>query len=219
MRSLIKLLFLVPITLLVGCAIAPRVETSTTTFYGNGHFNRGTIVVAPIDKDQASSLQFRSVAEYVEQKLALVGYIPTSAEKNPKYTAFITYGIDTGKVTTSSVPIFGQTGGGTTFSSGSVNAGNQFGSYSGTTTTMPTYGMVGSMAVSGSVYKRQVNLDIFENVVGKGPIKVYETKAQSEGSCGNINSILLPIIDGMFKNYPGENGKTQKVTANWNGSC
>lgn len=217
MRTLLISLSLISTLLMTGCA--SYVQTSTTTFYGPEHFNRGTIVVAPIDKDQASSLQFKSVADYVLQKLAMVGYIPTTPDKKPRFTAYITYGIDNGKVTTSSVPIYGQTGGGTTYSSGTVTSGSKTGSYSGTSTTMPTYGMVGSMAVSGSIYRRQVNLDIFENVVGKDPVKVYETRAQSEGSCGNINGILFNIIDGMFKNYPGENGKTQKVNTDWTGAC
>lgn len=126
---------------------------------------------------------------------------------------------DDGKTTVSSVPIYGQTGGETSYSSGTVTSGSKMGSYSGTTTTMPTYGMVGAMAVSGTSYKRAVNIDIFKKDATKPPEKVYELKGVSSGTCGNINSILFNIIDGMFKNYPGENGKTKTVEVAWNGTC
>jgi len=118
----------------------------------------------------------------------------------------------------SSVPLYGQTGGGTSFSSGSISSGTRYGSYSGTTTTMPTYGMVGIMPVSDTEYRRAVNIDVFKRT-DTAPLKVYEIKGISSGSCGNINSIIFTIIDGMFKNFPGDNGKTKRVNVDWDGSC
>jgi hypothetical protein len=152
------------------------------------------------------------------KKLAENGYVPVQAGSQSTYVAYITYGIDNGKTTMSSVPLYGQTGGGTSYSSGTVSSGTRSGSYSGTTTTMPTYGVVGVMPVSGTEYKRAVNIDIFKRT-GTTPTKVYEIKGISTGSCGNINSILFSIIDGMFKNFPGENGKTKRVNVDWNGKC
>jgi len=201
---------------LTGCA--SFVQTSSTTFQGQGHFERGTISVLPLDKSQEGSLEFQSVSNYLLKKLAENGYVPVQAGRESTYVAYITYGIDTGKTTMSSVPLYGQTGGGTSFSSGTVSSGTRTGSYSGTTTTMPTYGVVGVMPVSGTEYKRAVNIDVFKRT-NTTPIKVYEMKGISSGSCGNINSILFSIIDGMFKNFPGDNGKTKRVNVDWNGKC
>lgn len=212
-----KIFFLFAVAFaLTGCA--NFVQTSSTTFQGQEHFERGTISVLPFDKSQEGSLEFQSVSNYLLKKLAENGYVPVQAGSQSTYVAYITYGIDNGKTTMSSVPLYGQTGGGTSYSSGTVSSGTRSGSYSGTTTTMPTYGVVGVMPVSGTEYKRAVNIDIFKRT-STNPIKVYEIKGISTGSCGNINSILFSIIDGMFKNFPGENGKTKRVNVDWNGKC
>jgi hypothetical protein len=215
-----KLIMLVTLGfVLTGCAsISPYVQTSSTTFQGQEHFGRGTISVIPFDKSQEGTLEFQSVSNYLLRKLAESGYTPVQTGSQSTYVAYITYGIDSGKTTMSSAPLFGQTGGGTSFSSGSVSSGTRTGSYSGTTTTMPTYGVIGVMPVSGSEYKRAVNIDVFKRT-NTTPIKVYEMKAISTGSCGNINSILFSIIDGMFKNFPGENGKTKRENIKWDGQC
>jgi len=202
---------------LSGC-MSPRIETSSTTFQGEGHAQRDTISVMPIDKTQEGSLEFKTVSDYLLGKFAEKGYIP-SKNKDTKFVAFVTYGMDNGKTSMSSVPLFGQTGGGTSYSSGTVSSGTRTGSYSGTTTTMPTYGMIGAMSYDVTTYKRVVNIDIFRKNANQEPTKVYEIKGVSTGSCGNINSVLFSIIDGIFQNFPGENGKTKTVIVPWTGSC
>ncbi len=203
--------------MLTSCA-AGYVRTSSTAFLGADHLQRGALQVLPIDKSQEGSLEFQAVSNHLSKKLLEHGYLPTRPNEQPEFVAYITYGIDNGKTSMTSVPIYGQTGGGTSFSSGTVTSGTSIGSYNGTTTTMPTYGVVGVMPVSEITYKRAVNIDIykFSNSATK---KVYEIRAVSTGSCGNINSILFNIIDGIFKNFPNENGKSQTVDIEWNGVC
>ena len=41
--------------------------------------------------------------------------------------------------------------------------------------------------------------------------KVYEMKTVSMGSCENINSVINAILDGMFKDFPGENGEVNST--------
>jgi len=214
MKRLITLVGLV--LALTGCSTF--VQTNSTTFQGQEHFERGTISVLPFDKTQEGSLEFQAVSNYLQKKLSESGYVPVQAGGQSTFVAYITYGIDNGKTTMSSVPLFGQTGGGTSFSSGTVSSGTRTGSYSGTTTTMPTYGLIGAMPVSGTEYRRAVNIDIFKKT-NSSPVKVYEMRGISSGSCGNINSILFSIIDGMFKNFPGENGKAKRVDVDWGGKC
>jgi hypothetical protein len=93
------------------------------------------------------------------------------------------------------------------------------GSYSGTSTTMPTYGMVGAIPYDVTTYKRLVNIDVYSKKNNTQPVKVYEVRAQSVGSCGNINMVLFTIIDGVFLNFPGVNGQTRKVSVNWDKEC
>lgn len=208
------------IIVLVGCfpLPAPYVSTSTTTFQGENHGLRGTIAVAPIDKSQQDSLEFKAISAYITKKLLEQGY---SAANNsaPQFVAYVTYGIDSGKTTISSIPMVGQTSGGSTISSGTFNVGGKATSYSGAGYTMPTYGLVGSMIDSDTEYKRAFNLDIFQNIPNQKPNKVYEIKAVSTGTCGNINSVIYIVIDSAFKNFPGENGKTKRINADWPGNC
>jgi hypothetical protein len=205
---------------LTGCATPPnRIETTSTPFHGPNHAERGTISEQPIDKTQEGSLEFNAVSEYLLMKFAVQGYTPLAPNQNAEYVAFITYGIDNGKTISSSVPIYGQTGGGTTYSSGTISSGSRMGSYSGTSTTMPTYGMVGAIPYDVTTYKRLVNIDVYSKKNNTQPVKVYEVRAQSVGSCGNINMVLFTIIDGVFLNFPGVNGQTRKVSVNWDKEC
>jgi hypothetical protein len=75
------------------------------------------------------------------------------------------------------------------------------------------------MPVSSREYRRELNVDIYRNTAGRPAAKVYEVRAFSSGSCGNINAIILNIIDGAFRNFPGESGKSRRSEVEWNGSC
>lgn len=204
---------------ITGCAVAPFVETSSTTFHGDRSEERGLVVVMPLNDEQRNSLAFKAVGEYLAKKLSEKGYQPVKNRDEAKFIAFISYGIDNGKTTVSSVPIFGQTGGGSSYSQGTITgSGGGYANYSGTTTTMKTYGVVGAAASSETSYKRDVNIDIFNVESGK-PLKSYELRAISVGTCGNINSIIYGIIDGIFANFPGQSGKATRVDVKWDGTC
>lgn len=215
MKSL-KILFLIGVVALTGCTV---IQTSSTTFHGAKHEQRGQISVLPLDASQTGSLEFSAVSEYLLKKFAETGYSTIEMQPSADYVAFITYGIDSGQTSSTTVPIYGQTGGGTSYSSGTVSSGGRYGTYSGTTTTMPTYGMVGAVPVQSTVYKRVVNIDVYRKNQGQQPLKVYEMKGVSAGSCGNINMVLFHIIDGMFKNFPGVNGQTKLVEVPFNKDC
>jgi hypothetical protein len=211
-----KMLGIVGVAALLG-GCAGFVETSSTSFHGPEHINRGSVAVLPIDKTQEDSLEFRAVSEYLAKKLVEKGYVEAATGTKSQYSAFITYGIDSGTTTVSTLPIYGQTGGGTTYSSGTVSGYGQISNFSGMTTTMPTYGMIGAVPVRSTQYKRRVNIDIWRNE--PKPVKVYEIRGLSSGSCGNISGILRNIIDGIFVNFPGENGRSKSVNTSWNGNC
>jgi hypothetical protein len=200
-----------------GCA---TVQTTSTPFHGDGHFQRGTISVAPLNSEQASSLQFQNVSNHLLRRLAEKGYTPVSSGSTAQFTAYVTYGIDSGRTVTGAVPLYGQTGGGTSVTTGNIigNTG-RISSFNATTTAMPTYGIVGVIPTSSREYRRELNIDIYRNIAGRPTNKVYEIRAFSTGSCGNINSIILNIIDGAFRNFPGESGRSRRAEIEWSGSC
>ena len=135
-------------------------------------------------------------------------------EGSADYIAFVSYGIDGGTEQTgvTSTPVYGQTGGGTTYSSGTVSSySGGYGSYSGTSYTMPTYGIVGSSTSSYSytTYKRSLALDIVEaaTVEDGEPVKVFEGRLTSSGSCGIMREVIDEMIEAIFTDFPNANGK------------
>ena len=202
------------ILVLSGCVVSPptlpQMETDVIFFHGEQHIERGTIAVLPVDSTQENSLEFASVSQYLRGKLGLVGYRNSESTDVSDYVAYITYGIDNGRTSIVSIPMMGQTGGGTTYSSGTVTSGTQMGSFSGTSTTMPTYGIVGGMPMQITQFKREVNIDIYKRNQDRRWNKVYEIKAASVGSCGNINSVIRPIIDAIFWNFHEQSGVTYR---------
>ncbi len=220
MKFLNALIIIVSTFLLVSCAeMGKRIETSSTTYHGEKHELRGTVKVAPIDATQSGSLEFKTVGDYLLSKLVQAGYTANDKNDDSEYIAYITYGIDNGKTTSTTVPIFGQTGGGTSYTNGTVSGGGRFATYNATTTTMPTYGVVDAIPIESTLYKRVVNIDVYHNESSKKFTKVYELRGTSVGSCSHINIVLNYIIDGMFLNFPGVNGETKKIPVPFNKEC
>lgn len=197
------------------------VRTTTTTFHGQGHEQRGSVFVAAANAEVDNSLEFSHYKSRVEQKLSTVGYTISDDPKKADFIALIAYGIDNGKTSIVSTPIFGQTGGGTTYSSGTVYGYGGSASYSGSSYTMPTYGIVGTSTSSQTNFTRAIALDIVDakSIDSGKPVKVYEMRARSTGSCSSINAVFDSILEAMFKSFPGESGKSQTVELPWDGSC
>lgn len=220
MKSLNLLIITAAALSLISCAeMGQRIETSATTYHGKKHELRSSLRVAPIDAAQSNSLEFKAVSDYLLNKFIQAGYTANENKDDSEYIAFITYGIDNGKTSSTIVPIFGQTGGGTSYSSGTLSNSRGFATYSGTTTTMPTYGVVNAIPVETTSYKRVVNIDVYHNEINKQITKVYELRGTSIGSCGHINVVLNYIIDSMFLNFPGVNGETKKIPVPFNKEC
>lgn len=215
MKKMIILIYVaMMLVVLSGCV---GVHTKTTAFFPPEYKNSGTIIVVAAEAEVNSSLEFAHYKKKFEQKLAANGYTIVSNPSEAKYVAFVSYGIDNGKNSVVSTPIFGQTGGGVTNSFGSV--GNT--SYTGTSYSMPTFGVVGSMAGSVTEYTRAIALDIVEAQSFKDgkPVKVYEARAKSTGSCGVIAGVFDEILEALFEGFPGENGKVRKTVVQSKGDC
>lgn len=198
------------LALLSGCA---TVSTTTTTFYAPEYKNAGTIAVVASEAVVNRSLEFTHYKKQFEEKLAANGYIIVDNPSEAQYIGFVAYGIDDGKSSIVSTPLFGQTGGGTTYSTGTVYGSGGSATYSGTSYTMPSYGVVGSVASSQTMYTRAIALDIVDaKSLKKGNAKkVYEARAKSAGSCSVIAGVFEEMLEAMFKDFPGINGKVRTV--------
>lgn len=209
MKILISCLF---IAILSGCATIPDpvVESTITTFYSAKYKKTGSISVVATTTEVNDSLEFSHYKDRIEKKLASHGY---RIEKNPseaEYIALVAYGIDNGKSGIVTTPIFGTTGGGATFTS-----------YGTSSYTMPSYGTVGASTQTVTSYTRAIALDIVNAVDTKSgqPKKLFEIRARSVGTCSVIAGVFNEILESMFQDFPGENGKAKKIAIKYNGTC
>ncbi len=195
-------------------ACGTMISADVTSFHEDKALVPGkTFTVVPL-QNQKNSLEFRQYAGLVEEKLKEQGYIPSNS-KSAYYSVNLRYGIDDGRKVTSSYPIYGQTGGGTTYHSGSVNSyGGGFGTFSGTSYTAPQYGIVGSGVSSHTEFTRVLALDIFNQKTNK---KVYEGSVKSVGSTGTFSVVSKCLIQALFQKFPGDNGKTESLTLSGDG--
>lgn len=205
---------LIAITMLVGCApLASRYEVSTTAFVSNDGLQTGSISVLAADPLVNSSLEFNFYKKQIEDKLTGKGYVISSNPAKADLILYASYGIDSGTNKSVSVPSYGQIGGGTTFSSGTVSTGSGTGYYSGTSYQMPTYGITGSTSVSVTSFKRVIALDIFKVSRDKNVpnSKLVELRSQSTGSCKIFTQVFPFMLDAIFMGYPWSNGKTNTL--------
>ncbi len=49
--------------------------------------------------------------------------------------------------------------------------------------------------------------------------KVYEARAKSTGSCSVIAGVFEEILEAMFQDFPGINGKVRSVEVLSKGGC
>lgn len=203
---------------LFACQTTPKVVADRTIFHSLNLNNVSKKVFIQGYPEQVNqSLEFKNYKKMFEDKFLNNGYTIIDNKDLSDLTVFISYGIDDGKTTTQidSVPIFGSTGGGTAYHSGSVFSGSSYGSYSGTSYSMPTFGIVGSSSYSYdiTVYTRNLAMDIVEtkSLGQKNPIKVFEGRIKSRGCSSQINEVMPPLVDAMFKNFPGTSGKSENI--------
>lgn len=194
--------------LLSGCAMV--VETKVSAFHELEQPLSGVTYALVPTKEQEGSLEFQSYAKIVKSELEKRGL--TEAPFNQaKYAIFMFYGISDGKQVVSSYPIFGQTGTSSAYTTGTVTAYGNTASYSGTTYKTPTYGVVGSGTSTDTIFTRYLNIDIIDIAKsGDGKVqKVYEGKANSSGSSGQLAPVMPAIIRSVFEDSPGKSGASR----------
>lgn len=202
MRNTVLALLLV---LLSSCA--SFVETRVSSFHTLEQLLSGVTYALVPTKEQEASLEFQSYAKLIKSELGKRGLIEAPFDK-AKYAIFMFYGIDNGKQVVSSYPIFGQTGVSSSYSTGTINSFGNTATYSGSTYYTPTYGVVGSGTTTDTVFIRYLHINIVDIAKsGNGKVqKVYEGKAVSSGSNGQLAPVMPAIVKSVFEDFPGKSG-------------
>ena len=187
--------------------VASTISSYSNLVYNPSDLSKETFVIIP-DDNQKTSVEFEKYASSISSRLSKKGFYRVSSEQNADYIILFNYGISGKSTKTGSVPITGPIGGGTSYHSGSVyGSGGGYGSYSGTSYSMPSYGVVGSQSYSYTVHQRYFQM----KMINKNDKPVYETKASSEGSSANFGIVAECIFDMALKDFPNSVQKNETV--------
>lgn len=226
-----KALIILAALVVAGCAPVeqpPHVVSTITPFHqlSASPVSGKKMAILAHPADRQTSLEFATYRDKMKAKFSERGINVIENPLEADWLAFLSYGIDNGtqQYEVISVPVFGQTGGGATYHSGTVSgSGGGFGSYSGTSYTMPTFGVTSYTAqtVTSTTFQRNLALDIVDRAsLDKGaPVKLYEGRLVSRGSCGSLAGVFDALIDALFQYWPGVSGKPQTIDARWHGQC
>jgi Domain of unknown function (DUF4136) len=162
---------------------------------------------------QNGSLEFQTYANILATELQSKGFVVVPLDQ-AQFVVFLAYAIDSGRQVSYSYPIIGQTGVFSSYTSGTVQTYGNTGSYSGTTTYNPTYGVVGMGQGSRTEYTSGVHLDVLDkSALAAGQIsKVYEGEVVSSGSTGQLPAVMPTLLKALFTDFPGKSGQSKTVT-------
>ncbi|MCR9213173.1 MAG: DUF4136 domain-containing protein [Proteobacteria bacterium] len=205
-----RFLTLLAILFFVAACSKPTIQANVTAFYTPelNTISGKTISVKAHPAEKESSLEFISYRPKIAAKLFLVGFEVEEDIPNPDFIAFVSYGIDGREQrssTTSSGPTFGSLGVGV-----GVGRGPVFGGVGQTYNTR-----------TWEEYSRFIAIDIVEAKTAKSenPVRIYEGRVQSVGRCPTLAGVFDQVLDALFEDFPGANGKTTFITIPWDGQC
>ena len=120
-----------------------------------------TYALLPL-KAQEASLEHKNYERLARAHLNGNGFREVELGK-AEVVVVLQYGLDEGREVVSSYPIVGRTGTSSSYTSGTIQSyGGGYATYSGTTTSVPTYGVVGSGVRSYIVFSRFLRVDIVD---------------------------------------------------------
>ena len=207
-RFLIIVAFLLPFT-----ACAGLIKSKITVFHELPEAYPGTTYTTLPLKEQEGSLEHKTYEQLLKRELNAKGFHEVPLDQ-AEVVILLLYGIDTGREMVYSIPILGQTGVSSSTTLGTVQSYGSYGTYSGTTTYTPTYGIVGTAPVSQTQYTRFLKVDILDKraLAQQRIKKLYEATVVSRGRTGNLSEVLPTMMKALFEEFPGESGKARTST-------
>ena len=206
------LILITAIILLSGCRANPFATRYYVSISSIAAENQPkAYYLLPGSKDiNPNSLYYKEYSTYVHRSLKRNGFIQSETIDDAEVAIFITYGIGDPRNTqySYSLPVYGQTGYSSSYSTFTTNIVGNTAYTTGTTTYTPTYGVVGYNNYSNNqtVYDRfiqltGINLESYK----KGKIEeTFSTTLRSTGTTGDLRSVFPLILAGGL-NYIGKN--------------
>ena len=129
----------------------------------------------------------------------------------------VTYGIDEGKTSLISRPVYGH--------SGFVRYGYGRGHHGigiRHSYHVPVYSVVGTSTHSVTNYTKAIAMDIVETksfATEEEPRKLYEGRTRSTGRCSVVVEVFDEMLEAMFTNFTGQNAQNRTLTIEGNVNC
>ena len=202
----------------VGCAGmgASGIGGSVTVFHELPADTRGsTFAFASEVLGRPVALERKSYEALLRRELEAHGWQHIAAGSGAGSTDYIVnlvYDVGTSKTVTGSVPVFGQTGGGTSFSSGSISGPSGNYSYSGSSYSAPSTGQVGSIPYQRTTRARGIGVTI-SNAQTPDIRQVYDGVMISTGRSGELAEVVPAMIQTLMRDFPGESGKVKRYAS------
>lgn len=197
--------------LAIGCATA-SLQGSVTRFHALESGSRSFVILP--ENEQQGSLEFRTYAGFVSEKLRATGWREATLE-TADVAIFVQYKISQGHRVTFNYPVFGAVPTGTTNTYGTVNTFGNTSTINATTTQQSTFGVVGTGTGSRTEYDRAVRITMYSLPTYRQSQKmesVYEGEIRSTGSTGDLPTVMPALLNGLFQDFPGKSGTTRTVS-------
>jgi len=203
--------------LLTGCATF--VQCNVTRFHNLPAVGEPKTFAFLPNHTQKNSIEYSSYCALITTKLETYGWKKHDTSKSdlPDYLVSFAYNINKGERITGSITTYGETGGGTSYTTGTImGSGGGFATYSGTTYTPPTFGPVGDIPYSIDQYHRSLRMEILDAKTStkENVIRVFEGRVLSTGTSQEIMQVLPTMIEALFQKFPGISGKTETERLN-----
>jgi hypothetical protein len=166
-----------------------------------------------VSRGNGANSEFDTYAVIVARHLKRQGMRQASPDEIIDYAVLFNYGMAGSKTVSGTVPLYGQTGGGTSYQSGTASAfgsgGSAFGTYTGTTYTTPTYGVVGMMPYSYDEHSRFLLIrmvDMKRSTPGN-IVAAWEAQVTSTGYSASFAPVAACLFDSAFEGFPRSGSK------------
>lgn len=157
---------------------------------------------------QVQSLAQRDFEADVAAELAKKGYVYAPDKLEADWLVRLNYQVDGGKTVSSQEPVWGTVGFSTHYRRVATTSGVVLVPY-----TISQSGVIGSRAVTDTVFSRQLSLDILDkkNLAAGHFAKLYEGKAVNRSQDDAIEPAVPWLIRALFDQFPGVSGSDREV--------
>lgn len=169
---------------------------------------------------EPSDLEFQSYAEFIRRALAQRGYHEADSMDEANVGILVQYSVSDPieRVSTYSIPIFGQTGVSSSNTYGNIQSmgGNQY-NYNAHTTYNPTYGVTGySTGIDVTInYATRMALYAYDIDAYKesGAEKlIWEIRTSCEGKCSDLRRMMPVLVAASYQYFATDTGKEISVS-------